>query len=169
LRAPHQPRPVSKKRANKPARTADKRHVQKIKQSRSNLNIHVCEISADAIRRDRVIDDFLVVDRDLGWSEQRQIGQVPHGLAEFQLESDRSDSMRAASYLRPSSADFIIIIAESNFRYRQPVHRSDDRVRLTLWLCHRSAGPQTPCLDQRYNESYCRMDCTPDHRGIPLE
>jgi hypothetical protein len=25
-----------------------------------------------------MIDDFLVVDRDLGWSEQRQIGQVPH-------------------------------------------------------------------------------------------
>ncbi len=81
--------------------------MQKIKQSRSNLNIHVREISADAIRRDRVIDDFLVVDRDLGWSEQRQIGQVPHddlleifkipealegiGLAEFQLESDRSE------------------------------------------------------------------------------
>jgi hypothetical protein len=52
--------------------------VQKIRESRSNLNIHVREISADAIRRDRVIDDFLVVDRDLGWSEQRQIGQVPH-------------------------------------------------------------------------------------------
>jgi hypothetical protein len=51
--------------------------VQKIKESRSNLNIHVREISADAIRRDRVIDDFLIVDRDLGWSEQRQIGQVP--------------------------------------------------------------------------------------------
>ena len=78
MQAPHQPRPVSKKRANKPARTADKRHVQKIKESRSNLNIHVRKISADAIRRDRMIDDFLVVDRDLGWSEQRQIGQVPH-------------------------------------------------------------------------------------------
>jgi len=81
--------------------------VQKIKESRSNLNIHVRKISADAIRRDRVIDDFLVVDRDLGWSEQRQIGQVPHddlleifkipealegiGLAEFQSESDRSE------------------------------------------------------------------------------
>ena len=69
MRAPHQPRLVSKKRANKPARTAGKRHVQKIKESRSNLNIHVREISADAIRRDRVIDDFLIVDRDLGWSE----------------------------------------------------------------------------------------------------
>ncbi len=52
--------------------------MQKIKESRSNLNIHVREISADAIRRDRVIDDFLIVDRDLGWSEQRQIEQVPH-------------------------------------------------------------------------------------------
>jgi len=40
LRAPHQPRPVSKKRANKPARTAGKRRVQKIKESRSNLNIY---------------------------------------------------------------------------------------------------------------------------------
>src|SRR5258707_7145351 len=70
--------PSSKKQGNKPARTAGKRPVQKIKESRSNLNIHVREISADAIRRDRVIDDFLVVDRDLGWSEQRQIGQVPH-------------------------------------------------------------------------------------------
>jgi hypothetical protein len=46
--------------------------VQKIKESRSNLNIHVRKISAYAIRRDRMIDDFLVVDRDLGWSEQRQ-------------------------------------------------------------------------------------------------
>jgi len=36
--------------------------------------MHVRKISADAIRRDCVIDDFLVVDRDLGWSEQRQIG-----------------------------------------------------------------------------------------------
>ena|SRR5437762_408670 len=31
------------------------------------------------------------------------------------------------------------------------------------------AGPPRPCLDQRHNPSDRRMDCTPDHGGVPLE
>ena len=85
--------------------------MQKIKESRSNPNIHVREISADAIRRDRVIDDFLVVDRNLGWSEQRQIGQVPHDdLLEIlkipeALEGSAS-TVAVRRYAKASAGDF---------------------------------------------------------------
>ena len=41
------------------------------------------------------------------------------GLSTKTLRSIAPSSTRAASYLRPSSADFITNIAESDFRYRQ--------------------------------------------------
>src|SRR5260221_2373219 len=40
LRAPHQPRPVSKKRANKPARTAGKRPVRQLRYLRLTILTH---------------------------------------------------------------------------------------------------------------------------------
>ena len=85
--------------------------MQKIKESRSNLNIHVREISADAIRRDRVIDDFLVVDRDLGWSEQRQIEQARTTIfwksSKYRKRSTGSASTAAVRrYAKASAGDF---------------------------------------------------------------
>jgi hypothetical protein len=41
--------------------------------------LHVRKISADAIRRDRMIDDFLVVDRDLGWELWAKVGDGVKG------------------------------------------------------------------------------------------
>ena len=39
-----------------------------------------------------------------------------------------------------------------------------------IWrYCQRHAPRAGSSGLARYNESYCRMDCTPDHRGIPLE
>jgi transposase InsO family protein len=43
------------------------------------------------------------------------------GLSTKTLRSIAPSSTWAASYLRPSSADFITTIAESEFRYRQPL------------------------------------------------
>ena len=42
-------------------------------------------------------------------------------------------------------------------------------LRRALHLHHCPAGPQRPRLDQRHNPSDRRMDCAPDHGGIPLE
>ena len=39
----------------------------------------------------------------------------------------------------------------------------------TLCLCHRSARPQRPRLDQRHSEPDGRVDCTSNNGGISLE
>src|SRR5436853_1091106 len=60
-------------------------------------------------------------------------------------------------------------------RNHAPGHRRHGLVRCSEhWLrpalcpCHRSAGPQRSCLDQRHNPSDRGLDRTPDHRSIPL-
>ena len=42
------------------------------------------------------------------------------------------------------------------------------QARTALCSCHHSIGAPKPCLDQRHTPSDRGMDCTPDHRGIPL-
>src|SRR5438034_8584201 len=66
------------------------------------------------------------------------------GLSTRTLRSIAPSSTWATLYLRPSSADFITIIAESNFRYRQPAPslRTLWRARLATRRQHRRRAVQ---------------------------
>ena len=53
-------------------------------------------------------------------------------------------------------------------RRHGPVHCPNHWLRPALCPCHRSIGAPRACLDQRHTPTDCGIDCTPDHRGIPL-
>jgi hypothetical protein len=100
---------------------------------------------------------------NLLWGAPRIHGE----LLKLGFDLAQSSHGQAAWPTKPGMAN---LPAQSCSRYRRHglVRCPDHRLQPALCFRHYSAGPQRPCLDQRYNKSDLGVDCAPNNGGLSM-